>query len=431
MTEPSSPPLRVVVVALGTRGDVEPAVRLGVALRQRGDQVVVSTLADGAEQVAAAGLTPSVVGPASAEAMWWDSRWARGLARRQGAAMYCQTRSQLARHAEVVAEALAPQVLRADLVVCGLAAAGLVPVLEQVGLPARLVLHAPLLPHPDGTSVWSSAATSLLPRRVEGRRQDLMWGLTAGLSAALARALDRRLRTGSGHPRGRRWTSAPPALLATSPALDPHPSPHVRQTGWWDDPTPVRPLPRHVEVWLGRHPGAVLLNLGSLAHEHPERQVARLVEVARRSGVPAVVQVAGARTGHGWHADGGDALVIGAVDHRALIPRVRAVVHHGGSGTTHAVAAAGRPQVVVPVLGDQPHYGRQVRRTGVGRTVVAPGRGGVGVLSHALRTVLDDPSHARAARRTAERMRSDDGLGCAVRELTRAPSSPARSEASC
>src|SRR5690606_28132356 len=96
---------RVLLVAMGTRGDVEPAVRLGSALEQGGDSVVVAVLADGAGAVEEAGLRPLVVGPPSAEAMWWRSPGARRLALRHPGAMYVQMRSRLARQAEGVSAA--------------------------------------------------------------------------------------------------------------------------------------------------------------------------------------------------------------------------------------------------------------------------------------------------------------------------------------
>lgn len=36
-----------------------------------------------------------------------------------------------------------------------------------------------------------------------------------------------------------------------------------------------------------------------------------------------------------------------------LFPRVRAVVHHGGSGTTHSALRCGRKQLIIPHLADQ------------------------------------------------------------------------------
>ncbi|WP_134771986.1 glycosyltransferase [Ornithinimicrobium flavum] len=423
---------RVLLVGIGTRGDVEPLVRLGSALRRRGDDPVVAVLADGEDVVAAAGLRPLVVGPPAAEAMWWPSPLARSLALTHPGAMYQQTRTRLARHAEEIAAGLSPLLAppaadgatpedTADLVVCGLAAAGLVPVLRRAGLPARLALHAPLLPHTAGTSAWRTGISALLPEPVEAGRQSLMWSLTQGLSSALGRA------------QARRWADVAPAdpplppappLLSTSPVLDPDPSPDVVQTGWWDDPHPVRPLPEQVDRWLDDHPDAVLLSVGSLAQVDPEEEVAQLAAVAARVGSPAVVQVHEAAPGPRPPAGGSshhvappDVLVVGDVDHRALLPRVRAVVHHGGSGTTHAAAAAGRPQLVVPRLGDQPHYGRQVHRAGLGPLAVPHTRASVRSLSEALLDVLTEPSYARAATGAAHLLAAEDGLGRAVDEL--------------
>jgi UDP:flavonoid glycosyltransferase YjiC (YdhE family) len=429
---------RVLLVGIGTRGDVEPLVRLGSVLQERGDRPVVAVLADGEELVTAAGLRALVVGPPAGEAMWWRSPLARGVALSHPGAMYQQTRTRLARHADEIAAGLSPVLAppsrdggtpegAADLVVCGLAAAGLVPVLLRAGVPARLVLHAPLLPHTGGTSAWRTGLSAVLPEPVEAGRQSLMWTLTQGLSSALARAQARRWADAA--PADRPRPAAPP-LLTTSPVLDPDPSPEVVQTGWWADPRPVRPLPEEADRWLTRHPDAVLLSLGSLAQVDPEEQVAQLVAVAARVGAPAVVQVHDARPGprevprptqDGARPTQDDArpevLVVGDVDHRALLPRVRAVVHHGGSGTTHAAAAAGRPQLVVPRLGDQPHYGRQVHRAGLGPPAVPHTRASVRVLSEALLDLMAEPSYARAATEAAGRMADEDGLGRAVAEL--------------
>lgn len=434
-------PRRVLLVAVGTRGDVVPAVRLGAALRERGDDVLVAVLADGAPDVERAGLRPVVVGPPAPEAMWWRTRGARSLALRHPGAMYLQTRTRLARQADGIAAALAPLVAPrgsaggagADLVVCGLATAGLVPVLLGAGVPSRLVLHAPLLPHAGGTSAWRRGISEVLPPLVETSRQALLWSLTQGLSSAVARALPRATPRGGGAPAPvpphvRRALAVP--LLATSRVLDPEPSPRVVQTGWWADPGPVRPLPPALSAWLDRHPGAVLLSVGSGTQPDPEDQVDRLARVAELAGVPAVVQVHGARPGprrpggapgggdpRGGETRGGATIVVTDVDHRALLPRLRAVVHHGGSGTTHVATAAGLPQLVVPHLGDQPHYGRQVGRIGLGPRAVPRTRASVPVLAAGLRELLHDQAYRRAATAAAGRMAGEDGLSRAVDEL--------------
>ncbi|WP_053722170.1 nucleotide disphospho-sugar-binding domain-containing protein [Saccharothrix sp. NRRL B-16348] len=57
--------------------------------------------------------------------------------------------------------------------------------------------------------------------------------------------------------------------------------------------------------------------------------------------------------------------VIDQVPHRWLFPRLGAVVHHGGAGTTAAALTAGVPQVVCPFVADRLHWAHPVHAAGV------------------------------------------------------------------
>ena len=63
---------------------------------------------------------------------------------------------------------------------------------------------------------------------------------------------------------------------------------------------------------------------------------------------------------------GYDALLIGALPHDWLFPFLRAVVHHGGAGTTAAGLCAGKPTMICPFFGDQHFWGHMVYQAGVG-----------------------------------------------------------------
>ncbi|MFK5584673.1 nucleotide disphospho-sugar-binding domain-containing protein [Serinicoccus sp. LYQ131] len=404
---------RVLLVAVGTRGDVEPAARLAQALLAQGMAVAVAVLADGAERVRAAGAVPVVVGPASGAAMWWASPTAQSAARAVPALSYLQLRERLSAGAARVVGTLAPWLRTSDVVLVGLALARLVPVLDRAGIPARLVLHAPLLPHPAGTSTWAHPVTAHLPHQLEDARQQLMWWLTTQLSAAAARALSHELGLAPVTARDRRRPerTAYPPLMSTSPVLDPEPAPGPVQTGFWGDLHPVRQLPAVLHRWLDRHPGALLLTQGSMPRTAPEQQVARLLAAARAVGRPALLQVNGATAGP---RRGG--LVIGEVDHRSLLERVDAILHHGGAGTTHVATAAGVPQLVAPELGDQWHWGRRVEALGLGRSVAA--RAGTARVARRLdETLAAGPRAAASAAAVAERSRGQDGLRVAVAEV--------------
>ena len=57
---------------------------------------------------------------------------------------------------------------------------------------------------------------------------------------------------------------------------------------------------------------------------------------------------------------------VGSVDHDWLFPHCRGVIHHGGTGTTSAGLTAGCPSWIYSLFNDQPFWGKQVSRLGVG-----------------------------------------------------------------
>ena len=73
-----------------------------------------------------------------------------------------------------------------------------------------------------------------------------------------------------------------------------------------------------------------------------------------------------------------------------LFPRVAAVVHHGGAGTTSAGLRAGVPSVVVPFFGDQPYWGLRVADLGVGPVPIPRKKLTVERLAQAIQTAVTD-----------------------------------------
>ena len=65
-------------------------------------------------------------------------------------------------------------------------------------------------------------------------------------------------------------------------------------------------------------------------------------------------------------AAGPNVITVDNVPHDWLFPRVAAVVHHGGAGTTAAGLRAGRPTLICPFVGDQPFWGSQIDQLGSG-----------------------------------------------------------------
>jgi UDP:flavonoid glycosyltransferase YjiC (YdhE family) len=213
-----------------------------------------------------------------------------------------------------------------------------------------------------------------------------------------------------------------PVLYGFSPAVVPHPSDwgtDKRITGYWflDRDEEWRP-PAELLDFLDSGPQPVYIGFGSMSNRNPEETADLILDALRRSEQRAILL-------SGWDGlqvkDVPDSvLVLDAVPHAWLFPRVAAVVHHGGAGTTAAGLRAGVPTVIVPFFGDQPFWGARVAELGVGpspipRKQLTPER-----LSQALREVVESEEMRQRAARLGERVRSEDGVATAVEIIQQA-----------
>ncbi|MFG3226931.1 glycosyltransferase [Kitasatospora sp. NPDC048194] len=192
------------------------------------------------------------------------------------------------------------------------------------------------------------------------------------------------------------------------------------QTGAWILPD-GRPLPAELEAFLAAGEPPVYVGFGSMASYAP-KDVARVaIEASRAHGRRVVV-------GSGWAGlgsvdDGGDCFVVGEVNQQALFRRVAAVVHHGGAGTTTTASRAGAPQVVVPLIADQPYWAARVAELGIGVAHDGP-TPTVESLSAALGAVLR-PEVRGSAAAVAGTIRTD-GATVAAKLLFEAAGQPYR-----
>lgn len=206
-----------------------------------------------------------------------------------------------------------------------------------------------------------------------------------------------------------------PILLAADPVLAP-PAPDrpagVRQTGFWTHPAdataPTAPPPGdggRLESFLAAGTAPVYVGFGSCPAADPAADQRMFVAAARRAGVRLVLQPPPDAAPEA----GDDVLLLGEYPHELLFPRMAAVVHHGGAGTTAAAIRAGVPSGVVPHLGDQGYWGRRVVALGAGPRPVPRARLTTGRLARLLREVTgpDAPGMRRTARHLASQLRTD------------------------
>lgn len=102
----------------------------------------------------------------------------------------------------------------------------------------------------------------------------------------------------------------------------------------------------------------------------------------------------------------------------SVFPRAAIVVHHGGAGTTAQAMRAGRPTLITPMAHDQFDNAARIKRLGAGGTLRF-GKVNASRLERALRAILANPAHTRAAETLAHRLRDEDGEVVAADQIAR------------
>ncbi|MGC0374260.1 glycosyltransferase [Streptomyces sp. SAI-229] len=212
-----------------------------------------------------------------------------------------------------------------------------------------------------------------------------------------------------------------PVLHGFSTALVPRPSdwrPGLDVVGnWWPHHDPAGRLPSELEDFLSAGPRPVLIGFGSMASGDGERLSEIAVRALRHAGLRGILQAGSAEL----TADGDDVLTIGDVPHALLFPRLAAVVHHGGAGTSAAALRAGVPAVTVPVTADQPFWAGRLAALGAATDPIPFRSLTAERLAASLHQAVRQQSHSRAAATAAHHMATEDGAQRtlkAVRQLT-------------
>lgn len=408
--------MRITIATIGSTGDVLPYVGLGAHLAEHGHAVTIATHRSYRPAVHNARLTHFTLPTEPRDLLTPDvaERMRRG-GRRAAKAV----EAAFTPHVWDLAAAVDAAASKADLVVLSPMAWTGRHSAEGNGIPSMGVHLQPLAPTrafapPTLTSRSLGGAVNV---RLGAKLQLMMVqphlsvvnDLRAGHGLApttLAAELDTSAR----------W----PVLHGFSEHVLPRPADWHRGltvTGYWWPPEPHGWCPDPVLVdFLGSGPTPVFVGFGSTSPMDPEELGRLVARVTERLRVRAVVQ-------SGW-ADltsrAGHIINVGDVPHTWLFPRMRAVVHHGGAGTTAAALRAGVPSVTVPLGLDQPFWARRVYAVGAGTRPIPARRLTDNALEATLARAITDRSLISTSRRVSALLARENGPERARQPIERA-----------
>lgn len=405
------------ILTIGSRGDVQPYLALGVGLKRAGYQVRLTTHDTFEDLIQSYGLDFFPIG-GNVQAI------VQGEA---GQATIESGRNPL-KALSRLAQALAPIMTECldntwkscqgvDLVISSGTAFWGDDAAARLGIPSVVAMLQPLVknrafPHP-----------MLPPRSLGGWGNGLTYEFFNRFYWQLFKAPINHWRQETLQMRpsdacpflSDRWRKLP-KLFGYSPTVIPHPPDwdntyHV--TGYWflDAPNDFAP-PAALQDFLADGEPPISIGFGSMATRNPEKLTAialAALEKTRQRGILLT----------GWsgisNADLPDHILkLEAIPHDWLFPRMKAIVHHGGAGTTAAAFRSGRPAVVVPFFADQPFWGERAAQLGVSPSPIPKQRLSAERLAKGIEAAIANPALQQRASELGTLIRAEDGIAQSV-----------------
>lgn len=173
-------------------------------------------------------------------------------------------------------------------------------------------------------------------------------------------------------------------------------------------------MPDQLRDFLDEGEPPVFLTLGSLQAFEADKSTRFLTEAAQKTGYRALVQTCSENYPENSRDETNRIYFIGRTPHHQIFPHCAAVVHHGGSGTTHSAARSGCPSIVVPFTDEQYFWGMALHRLDIAGKPIRYTHVTSDKLADRIRSVLESKKAREKANVVGKQIRQEDGVSNAV-----------------
>ena len=167
-----------------------------------------------------------------------------------------------------------------------------------------------------------------------------------------------------------------PYTYMWSPSLVPKPSdwgPEIDISGFvFLEMAKTFKPPQDLEDFLNAGEPPIYIGFGSIVVDDPNKFTEMIIEATKIAGVRALINKGWGGLGSSNANTPDNIFMLENTPHDWLFPRVKAVVHHGGAGTTAIGLKCAKPTMIVPFFGDQPFWAARVAAAKAGATEVVP-----------------------------------------------------------
>lgn len=406
--------MKILIFAIGTRGDVQPFVALAHGLLAAGHDVKVSAPKNFSAYIEGEGIAAAPL-PTDFQAMLEEPEMKAAMNSIKGRLKAFRWATDIM-NAQLSAIWSIGQEVQPDVIIHHFKAPISAHLARKLG-----AVSLPVLLQPAFAPTRAFPPSILFSKSLGGRGNKLAHHLTRCLTKLGTGMMVKRWLKASGTDIGppldmtAGFGSDVTRIHAYSPSLVPRPEDwpdgEVQPGYFLTEPQDFEP-PADLSGFLDTGETPLYMGFGSMPNMDHETLNAAILGALEKTGQRAVIAT-------GWGGIGGlDAAenvhILESVPHSWLFPRVSAVVHHGGSGTTHEGLRWGKPSVICPFFADQPFFGERVYQLGAGPAPIRQKNLTAENLAEAISIALLPETRA-AAERVAAAMRAENAVADMVR----------------
>jgi sterol 3beta-glucosyltransferase len=408
--------MRITILTLGSRGDVQPFVALGIGLKQVGHQVTLCTSDRFRQFITDYGLNYAYMNDDLINLIDTDEGRAALESKGNPLRLLQQVKPIIRRSLD---EAWAAAQGTEAIIYHPKALSGY-HIAEKLEIPGFMSLPLPIY------TPTTAFPCPIFPNlQLGGWYNKLTYQLLPLLAVSYVDVINQWRQECLGLPR-RSWMDSElirsdgrsvPVLYSYSSHVIPRPNDWqetTRATGYWflDRPSDFSPPPALVDFLAAGKP-PVCIGFGSMTGRNPEQLTEIVLAALKQTRQRGILLT-------GWgglsHTDLPDEVFkLESIPHDWLFPQVAAVVHHGGAGTTAAVLRAGVPSIIVPFFGDQPFWGQRVAQLGVGSKPIPKKQLTVERLVATIEMAVSNQEMRDRSAALGQKIRAEDGVKEAVK----------------
>jgi sterol 3beta-glucosyltransferase len=163
-----------------------------------------------------------------------------------------------------------------------------------------------------------------------------------------------------------------------------------------------------LEEFLAKHPKILFVTFGSMLNTSPEEKTKIILEVLGHNKIPAIINTAAGGLTKPENYDPEMFHFVNRIPYDWIFPKMYAVVHHGGSGTTHMGLKHGCVTLIIPHIIDQFAWNKIVHESGAGPKGDKIGKLKAGKLVPKILDLWNNPDYKTRAEIIASKMDEED-----------------------